>query len=382
MDSFTEWICKRGAYFPEVTMRKCDDNSGYGIFAKRTFRLNEILISIPREVLITARALTDMPCYKQIFDGEYLRPFEALIVFFILEKQMGKDSLWSPYLDVLPHSFATPAALDPDLSPDFLPVTERELWLDQQKELDTMFSKVSRALGKSLDYKTFLWAWHIVNSRCIYVPSDPHPMFDNSEGDSIAVIPFVDMLNHSNEYQGFCEWNNVMQRYVVTAARAIAEGEQIFVCYGPHSNGRLWIDYGFTMPNNLCNRIPLTLELLFVLAAECGVSLTEAHKQAVRDAKLSCTLYSSDEFPSYGYRAALRILQLRYDQLSKWSHYVYNDEEDTPEHERIVFLSLQTLLNHYLSKRTRVPEKYQWLWDEYIVILESYLENLKLKDSE
>lgn len=47
----------------------------------------------------------------------------------------------------------------------------------------------------------FLWAWHIVNTRCIYRDNKPHPLIDNTEGDSLAIVPLIDMLNHSNDNQ-------------------------------------------------------------------------------------------------------------------------------------------------------------------------------------
>uniref|UniRef100_A0A0N5AEV8 SET domain-containing protein n=1 Tax=Syphacia muris TaxID=451379 RepID=A0A0N5AEV8_9BILA len=376
MDAFVEWARSRNIFFPNVELRKCFDNSGYGIFAKRNLRENEILITVPLDVMITAKSLVEVPYYEKLFSGRKLKPFEALVVFFIVESKKSENLQWAPYLNVLPKCFSTPAVVDSDLNSEYLPATERELWDNQKKEISSVYKKIDSVLDCSLSYDLFLWAWHIVNSRCICVPSNPHTMFDNSEGDSIAVIPVVDMLNHSNIYQGFCEWNNVMQRYVVTSARAVAEGEQVFVCYGPHTNGRLWIDYGFTLPNNTCNRIPITPDLLIMLAEESGMQITKDHEQAIKDSKLSCTLYSSDDLPSYGYRAAFRILHLDRQQLEKWSYYVYNDDWEDDNNCDGLKLSIQCLHRHYSSKRDKMPKKYQWIWNEYLAILDHYLKNM------
>lgn len=72
-----------------------------------------------------------------------LRPFEALVVFFITELQKAEDSSWAPYVKVLPRSFTTPAMLDPDLQPSCLPVYEKDLLVAQRKELNEMYNKVS-----------------------------------------------------------------------------------------------------------------------------------------------------------------------------------------------------------------------------------------------
>ena len=75
---------------------------------------------------------------------------------------------------------------------------------------------------------------------------------DNTDGDTIAVIPYVDMLNHDPEkYQGVALHEKRNGRYVVQARRQILEGEQVFVCYGAHDNARLLVEYGFTLPHNL-----------------------------------------------------------------------------------------------------------------------------------
>lgn len=59
-------------------------------------------------------------------------------------------------------------------------------------------------------------------------------------------------------FQAFALWDNVNKCYKVIATRLITEGDQIFVCYGGHSNGRLWIEYGFTLANNIYNKVSIT----------------------------------------------------------------------------------------------------------------------------
>lgn len=51
-----------------------------------------------------------------------------------------------------------------------------------------------------MTWERFFWAWHIVNTRSIFSAFDkPHASIDGEEGNSLAVIPFVDMFNHSND---------------------------------------------------------------------------------------------------------------------------------------------------------------------------------------
>jgi hypothetical protein len=46
------------------------------------------------------------------------------------------------------------------------------------------------------------WAWHVVNTRCIFMENDDHPLiYSELSGDNIAVIPMVDLMNHTANAQ-------------------------------------------------------------------------------------------------------------------------------------------------------------------------------------
>ncbi|EJW75428.1 hypothetical protein WUBG_13665, partial [Wuchereria bancrofti] len=105
----------------------------------------------------------------------------------------------------------------------------------------------------------FLWAWHIVNTRCIYRNNKLHPLIDNTEDDSLAIVPLIDMLNHSNDSQCCAIWDGKLNLCKVIVTRPIRKGEQIFICYGSHTNGSLWIEYGFYLKDNICNKVEISL---------------------------------------------------------------------------------------------------------------------------
>ena len=53
-----------------------------------------------------------------------------------------------------------------------------------------------------LDENRLNWAWHLVNTRCIFYESAEHALVDSATGgDTIAVIPMLDFLNHSTKPQ-------------------------------------------------------------------------------------------------------------------------------------------------------------------------------------
>ncbi|KHN84936.1 SET domain-containing protein 4 [Toxocara canis] len=291
--------------------------------------------------MITAGMVAELPQYKEVLERGRLQPFEVLVMFFLTEQPYS--SSWASYLSVLPSTFSTPAFTESTLNADCLPPSVRNLWVNQQTELKTMFEKMCCLLTSTPSWERFLWAWHVVNTRCIFVENRPHPLVDNSNGDTIAVIPLVDMLNHSTNNQGLALWDSVNGCYKVIATRVVLEGDQLFVCYGGHSNGRLWIDYGFTLPENIYNKVNIDYGWWFFGSD-----------------------HSSELFSSYGLCILCSI-------RSRWSEFVYeHDEEGSSE---LVIAILKKLLENLRRKMDIAPEKFRWLWQEQISLLSECVKN-------
>ncbi|VBB29759.1 unnamed protein product [Acanthocheilonema viteae] len=202
---FMQWLIENGAQHFGVDIRDCSKEDGKGLFAITDFRENETIICIPVEIIITAGLVAEIPDYCDVFKRHRLKPFEALVYFFLLEKD--RDSKWAPYLKMLPKSFSTPANLHPSLEPEDFPFCLRRQWLvgttDELIQHIYFHSQFVTILADTIIWDKFLWAWHIVNTRCIYRDNKRHPLIDNVEGDSLAVVPLIDMLNHSNDNQCF-----------------------------------------------------------------------------------------------------------------------------------------------------------------------------------
>ncbi|MFH4978684.1 hypothetical protein AB6A40_005393 [Gnathostoma spinigerum] len=370
IDTFLRWASEKGIFYEGIDIRPCKGSSGHGVFSKKSYRSGETLIMVPPHMMITAGKIAEMPQYQEILRRCRLTPFETLVLFFLLEPT--GTSLWTPYLNVLPHSFSTPAYVDPDLNAEQLPFSVRTAWLNQQSELKAMLMKLETCLSTSVTWERFLYAWHVVNTRCIYVENKEHPLIDCRDGDTVAVIPLIDMLNHSNQNQAFAFWDSVNSVYKLTAVHCISDDEEVYVCYGGHSNSKLWMEYGFTIPDNIYNKFPISYDLLFTVAESIGLKFSYAHKQTVINASLPCTLYASDNEPSFGLRTNLAILQMEPKQLWKWNQLC--DKENSQESE-LVIKFLQYLKDLLLKKREKINMRYAWLWDEEISVLDACLLN-------
>ncbi|GMR52533.1 hypothetical protein PMAYCL1PPCAC_22728 [Pristionchus mayeri] len=148
---------------------------------------------------------------------------------------------------MLPSSFSTPVSLGFSLREEDLLLSVRRFWLQQKEELRGIRERLPSVLPSPMDDDRLLWAWHVVKTRCIYVQNEPHPLIDWSV---VAVIPFVDMLNHSPEAACVAQLDKRNGKYVIRLNKAVPEGAELQVCYGIHYNGRLWVEYGFQLEEN------------------------------------------------------------------------------------------------------------------------------------
>uniref|UniRef100_A0AC35ESC1 SET domain-containing protein n=1 Tax=Panagrolaimus sp. PS1159 TaxID=55785 RepID=A0AC35ESC1_9BILA len=170
-----------------------------------------------------------------------------------------------------------------------------------------------------------------VNTRCIYFynNSNKHELIDSSstQGDSIAVIPMMDMLNHDPEANCLPGFDKYSQKYRVTVGdRMVMENEQLFVCYGPHDNGKLWVEYGFRLPNNIFNNISINFNLLLAIFPKINFIPRPANIQAVKEAGFSCNLYGSEESISYGLQKTCILFLLSPSELHQWKRIIYDEE--------------------------------------------------------
>ncbi|KAK5972758.1 SET (Trithorax/polycomb) domain containing [Trichostrongylus colubriformis] len=388
LQHFLSWCRTKGIVLDGLEIRSCE-KSGNGVFATRSFRTDEKVIEVPEELMITAGKVADMDNYSKLLrQTKFLpTPFELLTLFFCMEDE--ELSPYAPYLKMLPKAFTTPSYIGQTVNPADLPLSVRQYWCTQQKDLQEAWERI-KEVSPSTTHEKFLWAWHVVNTRCIYVENKPHASVDNSAGDTLAVVPFVDMLNHDPSAQCLATFERFSKKYVVRVSHCILEDQEVTVCYGPHDNARLWMEYGFTLHCNPNGRVPMEHALFIALARKVGVTVTSAHEQALEDAGLPCTLYLSDAGPNWAFRVNLKILMLSPSDIKRWREVIYSekprtessnssddeesviDEQEGAEYqilERIIAELKQALI----MKLDKIPQELKWIWKEQITIVDVVL---------
>ncbi|CAD5208259.1 unnamed protein product [Bursaphelenchus xylophilus] len=378
--SLIQWAKNEGAVMDLVEVKYCGEDRGCGVFAKKTIRLNETFLRIPKHLMITAGMVADMPEYKNILERHRVEAFSILVMFFYLESQRKEDAFFHPYFASLPKTFDTPLAqnyvdLEKKFTMEELPKRAMELLMKQKNEFIYLREQLSRVLDtRHIDIPHLNWAWHVVNTRCVYLENPEHPLVENSKlTDTLAIIPVMDMLNHSPNAQALAFFDKHSNTYCVNAEyRCVNEGDEIFVCYGPHDNLRLWVEYGFSIPHNIFNRVDIPNNVLFALAAAIGLDVSEEKKRIIDELAIPNTMYLSDVKPSFGLQKNVSILLMSKMELKDVKNRIYGADATNATLE-VVYRIIEHLKG-LLEKRVRTAlPTFKHFWSEQVELLQNII---------
>ncbi|KAK7206929.1 hypothetical protein BZA70DRAFT_309721 [Myxozyma melibiosi] len=215
---------------------------------------------------------------KRVLDS--LSSPQILSYFLLHECEKGDASEWKPFLDVLPPLDEFGLApmvwqvLDYKSRRRFVELLPRAT-IEHAKRMSAQVigdlaavkrvfvMKNSEEEEEEEEMAKFVWAWMCVNSRCLF-----YKMAEaRTTNDCMTLAPLIDFVNHSEEEEN-CAIGvyadakaSVRKRFGLWAKRRYEAGEEIFLCYGPHSNGFLLCEYGFMLERNRNSELDVTEEV-------------------------------------------------------------------------------------------------------------------------
>jgi hypothetical protein len=212
----------------------------------------EVLIKLPLCCLLSRVTILSVhPQWKE------LSAHQALALYLALER----DKVESRY-----HCFILELPTADEF--DIMPITWRQQELEtlprpiqksiraQRKIYDADYDAV-RKIEPDVDCNAFMWAWFCVNTRCVYMD-----LAQSYEKDNMVLAPYLDFLNHCTDSTQSVRVDSSNGRSLVVSAQLdYCAGEEIHLSYGPHDNGFLLTEYGFTMRDNPWDYIDVTEEL-------------------------------------------------------------------------------------------------------------------------
>lgn len=254
IEEFIKWMKENGAEIDGIKIAQFP-GYGYGIKAEKNFTQGDLLISVPRKVMLTTENVGDSLLGPLIRTDPMLQhmPNVALSLLLLIEK-FKPDSFWKPYIAVLPAEYTTVLYFKPNELQELKGSPSLEPALKQCRNIARQYAYFNNLFQQSTDsgiallrevftYEQYCWAVSTVMTRQNFVPS--------SDGKSMlnALIPMWDMCNHTNGKLS-TDFNAVQDRSECMACRDYQAGEQIFIFYGPRTNSELFVHNGFVYPDN------------------------------------------------------------------------------------------------------------------------------------
>ena len=324
------------AFFPKVEIFSHSKNNR-GVIAKRFITQNEIIMTIPKECILTVDIAIQSDIGKQIsvfMNRKLNSPKHSLLSSFILYEKNKENSQWKFYYDIFPKDFHTYPFFYNESENILLNGSKFLLKVkEKRKDIEEDYNVLCSLIDNykdNISFSDFFTMRIIVSSRIFGIK------INGIKVD--ALVPLADMLNHSSHNQTSWYYDDQIESFVVQAIEDIKEGDEIFDSYGKKPNSSYLLNYGFTIDNNEeNNEYPLTLMLnrdsceLFSLKenfinSELGYERTFNITHQLYDANV-IDLFSYLRFVCFDNEDNIQLL---FDEIRKGQDYTYINKKAIP----------------------------------------------------
>ncbi len=315
------WLKSRG-WRQEKPLRLAEfRNTGRGLMCLERVEAGEVLVNIPLDLLLTRERVIDLGALSAFaIRGSPVEfsTHELLTLFLLREKNKGNRSEWWPYIKSLPKAYDVLyfcRSEEVQCFPQYL----KSRVVDQKEKLGVTFPRLIKRcqFAPSFSIEDLEWAWFTVNTRAVYFERE------DLHSNRLALAPFLDMFNHSPDARVKAGLDlrarNGGSVYQLVSESSSAAYDEVFINYGPHCNMKLALEYGFVVPQNSNDFVPLTLE---DLAGESYLPLDKNRMGAIRESGLADKLCVTQSGLSWNAMACIFILKLPADEVKVW-HRVY-----------------------------------------------------------
>ncbi|NXY86454.1 SETD4 protein, partial [Alcedo cyanopectus] len=354
-----KWLKDRG--FKDNSLRPAEFwDTGRGLMTTKALQAGDLIISLPEKCLLTTGTVLSS-CL-----GEYIKkwkppvsPLVALCTFLMAEKHAGEKSLWKPYLDVLPQTYTCPVCWEHNVV-TLLPEPLRKKAQEQKTEVHDLYMS-SKAFFSSLqplfaentgsifNYSALEWAWCTINTRTVYMKHSQRDCF-SLEPDIYALAPYLDLLNHSPDIQVKAAYNEQTRSYEIWINSQCKKYEEVFICYGPHDNQQLLLEYGFVAMNNPHSSVHVSPDTLLKYFPPLDKQ-RNAKLSILKDHNFLENLTFGWDGPSWRLLTALKVLSLAADEFTCWRRALLGDTISARNEQQT--LNITGKICHFLIEETQ-----------------------------
>jgi hypothetical protein len=220
------------------------------MLSNKTLSKNELISFIPEKIILSSiNPLLNSICRRAY--GLYHSSDLECITFFMTLDKFNKTSFFKPYYDYLPKfdMGGAPTSFS-EKKLKFYEELEFDLYVGisnhkLQNAYNEEVEKILEEKGIKNPFEEFKYNYELVKSRNFARPGSDF-FFDLN-----SCVPFIELLNHDNNYNTDFEFDEKNKGFILKAVRDINLGEELTLSYGNESNINLFVTYGFTLKNNI-----------------------------------------------------------------------------------------------------------------------------------
>jgi histone-lysine N-methyltransferase SETD3 len=222
---FTNWLHEADIHFSKLEI-EFYTNDFRGVVAKQDIAKDEIILRIPKDMLISLEIAKNTTLGEQIASFMYIElnsPKHCLLTSFLLtEKAKGKKSFWKNYLEILPKDYSSFPIYynEEDMSllngsPFKNQIIEKKE--DIKKDYETICGYIPEF--ENFSFNDFCEGRMAVSSRIFGVKID----FKKTD----VLAPFADLLNHKRPRTTHWHYDERYKSFIVQSLDDIPKGTEV-----------------------------------------------------------------------------------------------------------------------------------------------------------
>ena len=251
---FLKELYKYNSFFPKLKIHFYTNNYR-GVLAKKNIMKNEVIMTTPKECLISLETVLETEYGKKI--GEFMykelySPKHCLLTSFLLYEE--KNPKYKYYFDLLPNDFSNFPIFYTQEELDLLKGSPFLKQISTKKDdIKYDYNKLCEHISdfNQFSFLKFCQARILISSRIFGI------QMKNKKTD--VLVPFADLLNHKRPKQTQWYYDDSIESFVIQAIENIEEGNEIFDSYGKKTNARFLLHYGFCLDDNDTSEFNMTV---------------------------------------------------------------------------------------------------------------------------
>ena len=249
------YIISNGGYInPKLVPNEISKSNRF-IMTKEKIKKGEKILFIPDKVLISKIHKSVFKRCREAYGIGDEYEYDCLVYFMTIDKY-NLSSSFKPYYDYLPSFNRSDFIFDfsEEEKEQFKGIGITEGIQNYEKFYKRALDPVKERLKKFSEEKNikfedimenFKYNFDLVATRNFGRPG--------SYCDINTMVPFLDLLNHSDRNNSYWYYEDMDEGYTLIAVRDIEKNEEITDSYGKYHNSMLYRTYGFVIPGNICH---------------------------------------------------------------------------------------------------------------------------------